>query len=688
MKGSIRFILSIVCITSSLHSDAQFITFFDAFSPNEVRADRFYDKAKFNQALELYQLCLKKDPTNQFMKLKLAKTLFRLHKTKEAESMFSGLLRNPKVIRPDDRFEYIQCLIENGKIEMGKTALNQFVRDNPANEAAKSLQSRFAKTNKFYKDSALYETKRLIFNDKSSDFSPSFFRDGIVFVTSKSEPLINFHSGGGDSTDFYDLYKVRLDHDSILEKPKPLDRSLNSYFHQGPATFFDNDQKMIFTSNKQDGVGRSKNLLLYMAERDSQSDKWKNVNVLPFIHNSISYAHPSMSPSGNVLVFSSDLPGGQGGADLFKIAFNDGQWGVPINLGKSVNTKANEFFPFLLNDTILYFSSDGWPGLGKLDMFRVNISEEYLGTPENLGVPLNSTKDDFGLVFDKTETYGYFSSNRIARNDDIFYFTSNYILFSLKIVDDLTKKPLEKYACKMVDEVNDEMVIGMEDNKNLIFKLIPNRKYTLSIQSPAFKPYVKPVWTKSSKERKIELTAEMGRKIKNFIHATVTRDEDDQPETQTQLILVNVDSLSNDTLKRFFDKSEFDFEVDNSTRYMLVSQKDNRIAIEEIKPTKNKKASSVVYTPLRLKKFYPFEIKGTVKDKETKSLLAGYLVTFRDMLLGNLYQVMTDDNGEFTFTGYTYTKYEIATENAENRSVFSDIDYVKAHGQIFELILK
>jgi hypothetical protein len=180
----------------------------------------------------------------------------------------------------------------------------------------------------------------------------------------------------------------------------------------------------------------------------------------------------------------------------------------------------------------------------------------------------------------------------------------------------------------------------------------------------------------------------MGRKIKNFVHATITREEDEQLQSQTTVVLVNIDSLRSDTLHRFFDKSEFDFEVDNSMRYVLISQKDNKIALEEIRPTNNKKASSIIFTPLKLKKFYPFEIKGLVKDKETKSLLPGYLVTFRDMRLGSTYQVMTDENGEFTFTGYTYTKYEIASENAENRSVFSNIDYVKAHGQIFELILK
>jgi hypothetical protein len=310
------------------------------------------------------------------------------------------------------------------------------------------------------------------------------------------------------------------------------------------------------------------------------------------------------------------------------------------------------------------------------------------GAPINIGAPINTNKDDFGLIFDKTETFGYFSSNRISQNDDIFYFRSDYVLFSLKVVDELSRKNLDKYSYKLIDEINEESERGILDNNRLLFKLIPNRKYTLSLEQPLYKPYVRPIWTLNPKNKEISLTAEMGRKIKNFVHATITREEDEQLQSQTTVVLVNIDSLRSDTLHRFFDKSEFDFEVDNSMRYVLISQKDNKIALEEIRPTNNKKASSIIFTPLKLKKFYPFEIKGLVKDKETKSLLPGYLVTFRDMRLGSTYQVMTDENGEFTFTGYTYTKYEIASENAENRSVFSNIDYVKAHGQIFELILK
>ncbi|MBY0425891.1 MAG: carboxypeptidase-like regulatory domain-containing protein, partial [Cytophagales bacterium] len=264
----------------------------------------------------------------------------------------------------------------------------------------------------------------------------------------------------------------------------------------------------------------------------------------------------------------------------------------------------------------------------------------------------------------------------------------DYVLFSLKIVDELTKKQLEKCTYTLQDELNEETVTAMEENGTRIFKLIPNRKYTLTIGHPIYKQYVRPIWTTNPKEREIKLTAELGRRVKNFVHATIVNDDNDQPESQTNVFLINLDSLRSDSLKRFFDKSEFDFEVDNSTRYVLVSQKGNRIAVEEIKPTKNKKASSMVYTPLRLKKFYPFEIKGIVKDKETKSLLPGYLVTIRDMKLGDSYQIMTDDKGEFSFTGYTYTKYELAVENAENRTAFKDIDYIKAHGQIFELILK
>ncbi|MBY0424892.1 MAG: hypothetical protein K2Q22_04580, partial [Cytophagales bacterium] len=360
----ISFMVLIVITMGANESRAQYITFFSAFRSNEVRADDFYEKKQYARALELYQLANKKDPTNQFLKLKMAKTFFRLQRTRESEAMYASIIKNPKVVRPDDRIEYIQCLLENGKIEIGKAALNQFAKDNPKNETAKLLQARFLNLNKFYKDSGLYKVKRLLFNDKSADFSPSFYQDGIAYVSSRSEPLFNIHEGAEDSTQFFDLFKISLIHDSIIGKPEELDQSLNSYYHQGPVTFFDNDRKMIFTSNRQEGLGASKNLHLYMAERDSGSVKWKNVKLLPFNSNNYSTAHPAMNSAGNMLYFSSDMNGGQGGSDLYQVTYTNGKWGSPSNLGKGVNTKGDEYFPFILNDSVLFFASDGLPGLG------------------------------------------------------------------------------------------------------------------------------------------------------------------------------------------------------------------------------------------------------------------------------------------------------------------------------------
>lgn len=143
-------------------SHAQFITFFEAFKPNEIRADRYFEQKNYQKAAELYELAVNKDPTSPYIKLKLAKTYFRLQKTREAEKLFALLLKNPKVFRSDDRLEYIQCLIENGKKEMAKAQLTPFVKENPKNETAKLLLASFNETQRFYKDSALYKTKRIL----------------------------------------------------------------------------------------------------------------------------------------------------------------------------------------------------------------------------------------------------------------------------------------------------------------------------------------------------------------------------------------------------------------------------------------------------------------------------------------------------------------------------------------------
>ncbi|WP_069660027.1 OmpA family protein [Arcticibacter eurypsychrophilus] len=209
--------------------------------------------------------------------------------------------------------------------------------------------------------------------------------------------------------------------------------NVNTRFHEGPAAVFP-DGSLIFTRNnyykgtaKKSKTGINK-LKLYLAT-GKNLDK---ITEFPYNSNEYSTGHPALTADGNILIFSSDMPGGFGGTDLYYSVRSGTQWTRPINLGKQINTEGNEQFSSLSKDGTLFFSSTGHAGLGGLDVFEVMLKDmkpQY--NPRNLGMPINSSKDDFGLIRSDDGKSGYFSSNRTG-NDNIYNFSQATYRISLE----------------------------------------------------------------------------------------------------------------------------------------------------------------------------------------------------------------------------------------------------------------
>ncbi|MCY7349133.1 MAG: OmpA family protein [Cytophagaceae bacterium] len=239
---------------------------------------------------------------------------------------------------------------------------------------------------------------------------------------------------------------------------EPLDfsRSINTKYHEGPATFTKDGRRIVFTRNNFnngdlrksiDNVNKQK---LYTAEE--KSGAWSAARELPFNSDEYSTGHPTFSPDDQLLYFASDRPGGFGGNDIYVAEFRNGQWSAPANLGRGVNGRGNELFPFIDPAGNLYFASDGHPGLGGLDLFFVEMNNAVpVGKIINLGAPLNSTKDDFGILTDGERREGFISSNRKRGDDDIYRFVREkgeeacrYLTLTVVDADDQT--PLDSVA--------------------------------------------------------------------------------------------------------------------------------------------------------------------------------------------------------------------------------------------------
>lgn len=264
-----------------------------------------------------------------------------------------------------------------------------------------------------------------VINSKTSDFSPAFYGDTIVFLSAR-------HPGPKDpqtQESFYDFYYAPIGPNGNLKPPRRFSLNLNSTAHEGQATFDTKAQKIYFTRNNlqggvepaaTDGVVRMKIYEAQMGELD-----WEKIRPLPFNAEAYNCIHPTLSKDGNVMIFASNQPGGDADYDLYLTIKRNGKWTPPANLGNRINTDGNEVFPFLHESGTLFFASNGYKGYGGADIFMVESSEE--GGWEkvvNLGEPFNSKQDDFGLILDKEGKTGYFSSSRnggVGR-DDIYSF--------------------------------------------------------------------------------------------------------------------------------------------------------------------------------------------------------------------------------------------------------------------------
>lgn len=156
---------------------------------------------------------------------------------------------------------------------------------------------------------------------------------------------------------------------------------------------------------------------IYLYKATKQGDKWTNVKPLPMNNKSYSVRNPSISKDGKTLYFSSDMPGGLGGEDIWKVSVDGDSYGTPENLGKNINTEGNESFPFIADDNVLYFTSDARQGFGGFDIYKVDMNKPTEAT--NIGAPVNTEKDDFSFTFNKSKKVAFFSSNR-AGVDNIY----------------------------------------------------------------------------------------------------------------------------------------------------------------------------------------------------------------------------------------------------------------------------
>ncbi len=470
--------------------------------PAEERGDTMVKNLAFEAAISAYENALIDEPDNEAVKVKLAECNRRINKPDQVVAWYDEAKNSFSTIDNIHKLYYAEALSSMGRYEEAVEWYTKFKEADKEDKRPPVKIEGFSSKDKFFRNKANVEITEAGFNSKTADFSPAFLDNGLVFVTGRKRSGMIRRKFAWDNTNFLELIYTDESLETGMRRYSYVNKKVNSKYHEGPVTFWEDGNKMIFTRNNfeggkkktsQDGISKLK---LYMAERQNKNDTWSTPVPLPFNNDEYSVGHPTVSSDGSILYFASDMPGGVGGTDLYSSKFEDGKWQSPVNMGAHINTEGNEMFPFLLNDHELYFSSNGREGLGGLDIYGIDLAKGKNLKISNLGAPLNSSYDDFGVAIDKSGREGYFSSNRKGGtgNDDIYRFMSEKpLLFSLVVegvvVDRESGEPVKGALVKLFDVEGNEISEAVSDDSgSYTFDVEEKNSYTLSGEKEKYFP--------------------------------------------------------------------------------------------------------------------------------------------------------------------------------------------------------
>ena len=365
---------------------------------------------------------------------KLGDSFYYQNKMEEAAKWYGELIALEEVIEPEYYFRYSLALKGIKDYEASDKWMEKFNELKPDDLRGKAFMSKVdykAAIEEVSKD--YIEIRNLEFNTEFSDFGTTEYENSLVFSSAR---------GGGrkyrwNEQPYLDLYSVEKKDNGAFGEVKAIEGKVNTKFHESSAVFSPNGRYMFFTRNnfyqlkyKEDDTGINR-LQLYRAAL-SEDGRWDEIHKVHFNSQDYSVAHPTLNLTGSRLYFASDMPGTFGQSDIFVVDVNDdGTLGRPENLGSAINTEGQESFPFINTSGDLYFSSNGYPGLGGFDVFKSEGLDQKVAKSsgrnfpiENVGKPVNSAFDDFGYYENLVLKKVYFSSNREGGkgSDDIYTF--------------------------------------------------------------------------------------------------------------------------------------------------------------------------------------------------------------------------------------------------------------------------
>ena len=426
----------------------------------QQKADSKFDRYEYINAIELYEKAVNSGYENTNTLAKIADAYYFNGKLQQANEWYSRLFKyvdiNKEKLASEYYYRYAQTLRSLENYSEADKYMNIFVEKEEKDSRAKIFEtSKDTYLKDIEKRSDRYELKAISINSSFSDYGATIFNDALIFTSARETP----EKGGSKihkwtNEAYTDLYASKIKIDGSFEDPILFYKGNAKNVNVSTAVFTKDRKTMYFTQNAPEikdptESKKFKNSPLNLYKVTIEEDgTFGSSEALSFNLKDVNTAHPALTPDEKWMYFVSDREGSIGQSDLFRIEIKeDGTFGKPENLGKQINTEGRETFPFITDDYMLYFSTDGRPGLGGLDIFMAKInSDGTFGNVINIGEPINSPSDDFSFYLNNKLKKGFISSNRTGGDDIYFFQEKQHVEYKHsiqgKVINQATNEPI------------------------------------------------------------------------------------------------------------------------------------------------------------------------------------------------------------------------------------------------------
>lgn len=466
-------------ITGSFFVFLFILTMGYAQEKRKQKADRKYENMEYAYAAYIYEKVVEAGYASEEIHRKLGDAYYFQSQLDRAAVHYENYLEMQPDPIPEYYFRYAVSLKSVERYQEAEQLMEKFMADAYKDLRAQKFSAHRNYLEEISKQSGRYRIDTLEFNSARADFAPRVLENILVFASSRDRGLPKTSVDRWSAHPFFDLYTVDTTELSNRgETGFKLRGLVNTRLHESTAGFSPDGRYMYFTTSNailNDPVKDSSGITRLRIKRARRDDKnrWGDIEDLSINDDQFSTAHPALSADGRTMFFVSDRPGGFGASDIWKVSIDaEGNTGIPHNLGDLINTAGRESFPFVNENSELFFAADSHPGLGGLDVFVSQLNAK--GDPidvYNLGTPVNTPYDDFGYMESITNKRGYFASNRPGGkgSDDIYRFVQTAPIRRACIapfevlVQGPEGIPLSEVAWKLINEKGEMMTGGRSE---------------------------------------------------------------------------------------------------------------------------------------------------------------------------------------------------------------------------------